>query len=572
MKRTKQIAIAMVVLVCLAILPAAVFAAGSEEDSAAAAGFELNDPGQFPVVLGDEPYEVDVFTIYLTAETDGERNQAAFTQYIEDLTNVRVNWIEVANSEVFEDRQNLLISSGDLPDVIMSNWGMSMQEAFTYGINGTLHSLTDLVENNMPNLAAEFEKYPEYASQLYMPDGNIYAFPAYSACYHCENNRKAYIYMPWLEKLGLEVPTTTDEFREVLIAFRDQDPNGNGANDEIPFMSATTGWQSLPIEFIMNSFIYTTRGSGRYLMRDGGRLRFVANTQQWRDGLTYMAELVDDGLLAPETFVQQNDQLKALVENPDYPLVGVSTAGHYGVFTVLGGETGRYAEYRSFPPLEGPTGIRQSFYEPRRVAPHTKITTAEERPDIIAQWIDWFYAGLENQLLAQRYWMEGTDYRFTTAEERETMVTRAGTPALVVPNTSSQRYGIDKFNDGWGRTVPQWTVDPWEALTDVDDPANLEARLMTATRDHYRPYISDHWMPPGIVFDPGVTDELADLTEALVSDTGLVQRWSTQFIVGEKDIHDDAQWQQYLEQLENAGVERYHEIWEDRMREGGFLD
>jgi putative aldouronate transport system substrate-binding protein len=339
-------------------------------------------------------------------------------------------------------------------------------------------------------------------------------------------------------------------------------------------MSSTTGWVSNPIEFIMNSFIYTTRSghSGRYLMRDDGEVRFVANTDEWRDGLTYMADLVADGLLAPETFVQQNDQLKALVENPDYPLVGVSTAGHYGVFTVLGGETGRYADYRSFAPLEGPTGIRQAFYEPRRVSMHTKVTTAEERPDIVAQWADYFYGGLENQLLAWRYWIEGEDYRWTTEEEKKTMITRAGTPALVIPNESSQRYGLDKWNDGWVRSVPAWMPEPWEALVDIDDPANLEARLMMATRDDQRPFKSDHWMPPGIVFDPSVTDELADLTEALVSDTGLVDRWSTQFIVGERDIRDDSQWNEYVSQLDRAGLDRYVEIWATRLEEGGFLD
>lgn len=38
----------------------------------------------------------------------------------------------------------------------------------------------------------------------------------------------------WLDKLGLEVPTTLAELKEVLIAFRDGDPNGNGIQDEIP--------------------------------------------------------------------------------------------------------------------------------------------------------------------------------------------------------------------------------------------------------------------------------------------------------------------------------------------------
>ena len=39
----------------------------------------------------------------------------------------------------------------------------------------------------------------------------------------------------WLDQLGLEVPTTVDEFTECLKAFRDAgDLNGNGIADEVP--------------------------------------------------------------------------------------------------------------------------------------------------------------------------------------------------------------------------------------------------------------------------------------------------------------------------------------------------
>ena len=63
-------------------------------------------------------------------------------------------------------------------------------------------------------------------------------------CYHCSMSQKLWIYQPWLDALGLEMPTTTDEFEQVLLAFKEQDPNGNGQADEIPLsttMSARAG-------------------------------------------------------------------------------------------------------------------------------------------------------------------------------------------------------------------------------------------------------------------------------------------------------------------------------------------
>jgi putative aldouronate transport system substrate-binding protein len=561
----------IVLIGLLLAVPALLFATGQQEAAGAGGELQINEPGRYPVVLGDTPYEIDVFTIYLDAETDGDRESAAFTQYLEELTNVHVNWIEVADSSVHTERQNLLIASGDLPDVFMSPWGMSGQEAFTYGLNGTLVPLTEHVEERMPNLMAQLDEYPVYKSQIYMPDGNIYALPVTAGVLHVEFRKKCYAYMPWLDELGLEVPETTEELRKMLVAFRDEDPNGNGERDEIPFMASTNGWQANPVEFIMNSFIYTdSTGDPRFLMRDNGTIRFVADTPEWRAGLTYMADLVADDLLAQETFVQQNDQLIARVENPDAPLVGVVTAGHFAIFTTLGGPSGRFAEYRSIPPVEGPEGVRQTWYLPRGVRPHTKVTNVAERPDIIAQWADWFYGGVENVMLAKRFWSEGDQYRYPTAEEERTLITRDGTEPKIIPLESIEQYGVDKFNDGWGRTAPEWVPRSLEALTNIDDPANLEYRLMKASVDNHMPYLTDHWLPSGLVFDPEYSDEIADLTEALVSNTGLVWQWSTEFIIGERDIRSDAEWDAYLNTLESAGLERYVELWTQRLRQAGY--
>jgi putative aldouronate transport system substrate-binding protein len=559
----------LAVIMMLAVAAAA-FAGGEQEQSGSDAdGIQVNAPGEYPVVLGDEPYEIDVFTIYLDAETDGDRENAAFTEWFEDLTNVRVNF-DVASSAVHTERQNLLIASGDLPDVFMSQWGMNAQEAFTYGISGTLVPLTEYVENRMPNLAAALEEYPNFRPQIYAPDGEIYTLPTTGGGGHVQARKKAYIYTPWLEELGLDMPETTEELRTALEAFRDQDPNGNGAADEIPFMSSTNGWQTNPIDFVMNSFIYTdTHGRVAYLMRDDGDIVFVADTPEWREGVTYMADLVSDGLLAPETFVQQNDQLIARTENPDVPLVGFVTAGQFGVFTTINGPSGRYIGYRSVPPLEGPNGERNSWYNPPSARPHTKVTSAAERPDIIAQWADYFYGGAQEQFFASRYWREGIEYRLPTEEEIATVVTDDNVPPQIVPLITPQ-YGVDKHNDGWGRTVPAFQPVSPIGLTDIDDPGNLGYRLMVATYENHMPYVGDNWLPEGLVVDPQYTDILADVTAALVSGTGVVSQWTTEFIIGERDIRDDAEWNAYLLAVEAAGRDTYVEIWSERFQQAGY--
>jgi hypothetical protein len=282
-------------------------------------------------------------------------------------------------------------------------------------------------------------------------------------------------------------PTTTDELYEVLKAFKEGDPNGNGIADEIPLLGATTGWNALPTNFLMNAFAYTRRGTyGGYLERASNGVRFVANTPEWREGLRYIHRLYAEELIGRETFTQKNDQAKATIENPDTEMVG------------------------SFP------------------------------------------AG----------WLKTKGY-----------VARDGSPAVTWP-LETKTYGEVKRDDGWSRTTLRWGPVGTRALPPefANDPSKQEWILMVTTRDMYQPLLKENYVPANLVFDEDVQDELADLTSTIAGGTGLVEQWSTEFIVGSRDIEDQSQWDTYVSELERAGVERYVEIWEDTLRNAGYIN
>ena len=95
---------------------------------------------------------------------------------------------------------------------------------------------------------------------------------------------------------------------------------------------------------------------------------------------------------------------------------------------------------------------------------------------------------------------------------------------------------------------------------------------MVTTRDMYKPLLKENYVPANLVFDEDVQDELADLTGTISGGTGLVEQWSTEFIVGTRDIDDQGQWDTYVNELERAGVERYVQIWEDTLRNAGYIN
>ena len=92
--------------------------------------------------------------------------------------------------------------------------------------------LQDWIEQYTVNIKQSFIDVPEAKATLTLPDGNIYTLPIIGrqppirACTH--------INKVWLERIGKDIPTTTDELLEVLKLFKTSDPNQNGEADEIP--------------------------------------------------------------------------------------------------------------------------------------------------------------------------------------------------------------------------------------------------------------------------------------------------------------------------------------------------
>ena len=81
----------------------------------------------------------------------------------------------------------------------------------------------------MPNLKKVFDKYPEYRQMCTDEDGHIWALPWIEQLGEGKTaiqtvGDMSFINKKWLDFLGLQMPTTTDEFEEVLKAFRDHAP------------------------------------------------------------------------------------------------------------------------------------------------------------------------------------------------------------------------------------------------------------------------------------------------------------------------------------------------------------
>jgi putative aldouronate transport system substrate-binding protein len=146
--------------------------------------------------------------------------------------------------------------------------------------------------------------------------GGFYGMP--TTCITLPDSLQSMMYInhEWLKTVGKEMPTTTDELYNVLKAFKANDPNGNGENDEIPIVGTQNGIASegTVTEYIINAFVEYDK-STIFNVKNGKVWSPVA-TAEWREALKYMNKLVSEGLMSDLSFTldSHNEYISTVIE------------------------------------------------------------------------------------------------------------------------------------------------------------------------------------------------------------------------------------------------------------------
>ena len=494
--------------------------------------------GLFPA--SEEKMTLSVFSGTNPSVENFETNW--FSQWYEDKTNISVDW---KLSPERNQQLNLLLASNDLPEVIIKSWVSPTQLAL-YGSQGVFLPLNDLIEEHGIETKKMFEEVPVAKQVATAPDGNIYSLPEVNQCYHCSMSQKMWIYQPWLDALGLDMPETTEEFYEVLKAFKEQDPNGNGQADEIPLATATTGWNTQIDLFLGNAFFVNPPASNGRSIVDGQVVVSFAQPE-YKEMLTYLNRLYEERLLYSESFTQDIDGLVRLLNNEEV-IVGAVPVGAlpFAFADSIGEEDSRLYDYVVLPPLEGPNGTRVATRDAFQAAPgNCVITNAAKDPVAAFKWCD---AQLnETVLMHALFGEEDVDWR--RAEEGEMGID--GLPArydLITPWGGLQ-------NKHWSQTNLQYRSNR-QRLSEVSDgPLNPEVQLYEQTKK-MEPYAQEiETVFPPVYLDGDVATEVSEIEQTL---NGFRNEQLALFITG--GIPIEGGWEEYLANLEQVGLPRYLEI------------
>ncbi|MEI7026534.1 extracellular solute-binding protein [Paenibacillus sp. y28] len=253
------------------------------------------------------PLELSIMTVTpaATPATDDNPIKAA----IEKATNskMKIQWV---SNNAYNEKLNITLASGQIPDLTMINnpftstfRSMVAQGAF-WDITPYVKDYPNL-QNGIPNIAWELTK---------MEDGRNYGIPRGR-----DENDEAFfiIRKDWLDNLGLKVPTTTDELYEVMKAFTDRDPDGNGKNDTTALAAyipgGETGWGGVgPLLGTIESSFTGVNGSWKL---EGNKLVYTAFLPEVRKALEFNARAYKEKLMPEDVLSLKLTQVRDLFKN-----------------------------------------------------------------------------------------------------------------------------------------------------------------------------------------------------------------------------------------------------------------
>lgn len=518
--------------------------------SSTALAYTVSDPGVIPVV--DEVIEYDIIAPDTTYIND--LNENTLTAWIQEKTNIKINWSEIPDTE-WDTKVNLLLAADELPDAFLYG-DFSAAELADYGSQGLFMAMNDIIEEHGYYTKQVFEQQEALPGAYTALDGNIYTLPSINECYHCNHSMRAWINQVWLDNLGLEYPNTVDEFVAVLRAFKEQDANGNGdPDDEIPFSGNSTSWNASIYPFLLNSFLHYD--TSNLSVKEDGTVIFTPVQEEFKEGLKWIASLIDEGLIEREALTQTEEQLKTKACGDIAQLGGFTAACWWSAVDTDTGEGSRCRDYVGLSPLEGPEGVRISpwagtaYYMGNCV-----ITTACEDPVPLFKMLDYMLS--DEATLRSQVGEAGVDY--LPADEGAVGIN--GKPALYKKTkTAAAGGGNDESTTAMPNLFPANRTSDFRLgeQADYNDPETKweqEPRLYNESATYFAPYATESTKYPN---DVNLTTEEAEkITYMSTQINDYVKENIVMFLAGEKDI--DAEWDAYIDEFESLELEEYMEI------------
>ena len=516
---------------------------------------ELLPDADGSLVAGDYTFpleETATITAITTfpASTESDPNNRTIFKRLEEKTNVHVEWTAIQADQWGDKRSLTFANYKELPDLIFQA-GLGDTDLLKYADQGLILNVEEYIEKDMPNLSGIFEAYPEYKAMCEDQDGHIWALPWIEQLGAEKTAIQTIGDMPfintkWMNFLGLEMPGTTDELEQVLLAFKEHASELQeefGIEGSIIPMSCIINDGDQDPAILINGF-----GEG-YGDGDRGRHIAVTNDRQvicsavqpgYKDGIAWLHQLYEEGLIDPEAFTQEWSTYVAKGKSHRYGLL----------FSWDVANIDNLEDYEPLPALEKDVknitpqnGSFTSGFDRGRCV----VTGLCENPDLVCAWLDQMYDPYQSPQNNWGTYGEEDDFdifQLGTNEDGEPMLTH--TPLgdwspVEVREAESVNGPLAILNEYYGKYV----TCPDDAQYRLDWIADIYTKDMTMD-----------YVYPNLLMNPDDTEELSNLMADI---SNCINTHKSDWIM---NGFTDADWDAYLSDLDAYGLPRYLEIFQ----------
>lgn len=293
MKRTLSLVLALLLVL---LVPTASFAAELPD--------YLNAPGTIPFVKEGEDVTLKIAVFQNNQQGDAE--DIWFWQWLEQKYGVKTEIQQYSNRNEYK---NLAFATGDLPDIIL-NMAIGTSQQVTYGQEeGMLLKIDEYIDTCMPGLKAIYDEHPEYADAISAPDGHIYALGKIGDVDDMSTYSRVFINQRWLDEANLEIPTTIDEYIEMLRVFKKRGEN------IIP-VAGGYGVIDAGLTILTGLGYATADATGKSICLRNGEPVFPYGDQEvWGEYLRLMNLMYEEGLIAQDYYTVDETAARARVTN-----------------------------------------------------------------------------------------------------------------------------------------------------------------------------------------------------------------------------------------------------------------
>lgn len=308
-----------------------------------------------------------------------------------------------------DDSFNIMISSGQWPDLIHWDWGNSFSGGPDKAIDdGIIIDLSDLIDEKCPNLKAFLDEYPEIRAAMTTDEGRIYCFPNVYPYFEEDTlivaNRGYQIRADWLAEAGLNAPETIDEWYNVLKAFKEKGTNEAG-QEIYPMVSQKLSSKTSMLRTLANAW----GGLDFDFYVDNGVVKYGPLQPEFKEYLETMHKWYEEGLINPNFSTIDLKEVNAMVTNEQTGAWFYGLGAGMGVYIKAFNEDETKIAGIKFPVVnKGDTPKYTILDNYPFVGLGTAISGNCKNIDAACKWLDYHYS--EEGRMLMNWGVQGVSY------------------------------------------------------------------------------------------------------------------------------------------------------------------